>query len=145
MERRWSDAHPGGNGLVITYMPILKGREGEFRAVSHLSDALVPHVLPIFEVVPTDDGPIKDAYRFGDKVHESLPADLVVAVDVRHLPDPADGIRRPMRDIADDLGAWVIPMVPVLHLHDSPERMADAGYAAAMHGGHAVLRLGSDT
>jgi hypothetical protein len=130
---------------VVTYMPILKGREGEFSAVSHLADALVPHVLPIFEVVPTTDGPIRDAYRFGDKVHESLPANVTIAVDVQHLPDPADGVRRPMRDIADDLGAWVIPMLTVLHLHDSPERMADAACAADMHGGRAVLRLGSDT
>ncbi len=130
---------------MVTYMPILKGREGEFSAVSHLADTLVPHVLPIFEVVPTANGPTKDAYRFGDKVHESLPADLAVGVDVRQLPDPADGVRRPMRDIADDLAAWLIPMLPVLHLDDGPQRMADAGYAADLHGGQAVLRLGSDT
>ena len=49
------------NGLVVTYMPILKGREGEFSAVSHLADTLVPHVLPIFEVVLIANDPIRDA------------------------------------------------------------------------------------
>jgi hypothetical protein len=104
----------------------------------------VRHVLPIFEVVPTANGPTKDAYRFGDKVHESLPADLTIAVDVRHLADPTNSVRRPMRDLADDLAAWLIPMLPVLRLDDSPARIADVRYAADLHGGHAVLRLGGD-
>jgi hypothetical protein len=90
----------------------------------------VRHVLPIFEVVPTANGPTKDAYRFGDKVHESLPADLTIAVDVRHLADPTNSVRRPMRDLADDLAAWLIPMLPVLRLDDSPARIADVRYAA---------------
>ncbi len=85
---------------MVTYMPILKGREGEFSAIAHLSAALVRQVLPIFEVVPASNDPIKDAYRFGKKVRESLPADLTIAVDVRHLEETTDGVRRPMRDIA---------------------------------------------
>lgn len=130
---------------MVTYMPILKGREGEFRAFAHLPAALVRHVLPIFEVVPTANGPTKDAYRFGKQVCESVPADLTIAVDVRHLADPTEGVRRPMRDIADDLAAWGIPMLPVLHLYDTEARLADVRHAADLHGGHTVLRLGSDT
>jgi hypothetical protein len=132
-------------GLMVTYMPILKGREGEFSAIAHLSAPLVRQVLPIFEVVPATNDPIKDAYRFGKKVRESLPADLTIAVDVRYLEETTDGVRRPMRDIADDLAAWLIPMRPVLHLYDSPARLADVRYAAGLHDGHAILRLGDDT
>jgi len=104
----------------------------------------VRQVLPIFEVVPATD-PIKDAYRFGEKIHESLPADLAIAVDVRHLVDRTEGVRRPMRDIANDLAAWMIPMLPVMHLYDSPARLANVRYATDLHGGHTILRLGSDT
>ncbi|MFY1692983.1 beta family protein [Plantactinospora sp. WMMB782] len=130
---------------MVTYMPILKGREGEFRALARLSAASVRHVLPILEVVPTANGPTKNAYRFGKQVCESVPADLTIAVDVRHLADPTEGVRRPMRDIADDLAAWGIPMLPVLHLYDTAARLADVRHAADLHSGHAVLRLGSDT
>jgi hypothetical protein len=129
----------------MVYMPILKGREGEFRAVAQLSAALVRQVLPIFEVIPTANGPTKDAYRFGIRARESVPASLAIAVDVRHLGDPTNGVRRPMRDIADDLSVWGIPMLPVLHVSDSPARMADVRYAVDLHGGHTVLRLGSGT
>lgn len=132
-------------GLMFTYMPILKGREGEFTAIAHLPAASVRHLLPVFEVVPTDHGPVNDAYRFGEKVRQSVPAGLAIAVDVRHLGDPTNGVRRPMRDIADDLAAWVIPVLPVLHLDDSPALLADVRYAAEVHDGRAIVRLGSDT
>ncbi|GAB3980996.1 beta family protein [Plantactinospora veratri] len=130
---------------MVTYRPILKGRDGEFSAIAHLSPALVPDVLPIFEVVPTSDGPTKDAYRFGNKARESLPPDMTIAVDVRHLADTTDGLRRPVRDIAEDLAAWLIPMLPVLHLYDSPSRLADVRYAATLHNDHAVLRLSGNS
>lgn len=131
---------------MVAYLPILKGREGEFNAVEHLSPALVRRVLPIFEVDPATDDPTKDAYRFSEKMRDSLPRGLVIAVDVRHLEDPtATGVRRPMRVIADDLEGWRIPMLPVLHLDDSVGRLADARYAADLHRGTAILRLGSDT
>ena len=93
-----------GMVLMVTYVPILKGRMGEFSAVAETPAASVPHVLPIFEVAPTDQGPIKDSYHFGISVRESLPAGLAIAVDVRHLSDPSGGPRRPLRDVADDLG-----------------------------------------
>jgi hypothetical protein len=130
---------------MAVYVPILKGREGEFRAVAHLAPALVPQVLPIFEVSPSDAGPTKDAYQFVVKARDFLPGGLAVAVDVGYLDDPADGLRRPLRDIAEDLAASAIPMLPVVHLYDSPQRMGDVGYAADLHSGHAVVRLGSGT
>jgi T4 beta protein len=130
--------------LMITYMPILKGREGEISAVEHLSPTL-RQVLPIFEVDPATHDPIEDAYRFSEKVYESLPAGRVIAVDVRHLHGPITGLRRPMSVIADDLDGWLIPMLPVLHLDDSVAQLADARYAAELHRGTAILRLGSDT
>ncbi|TQJ23674.1 T4 beta protein [Micromonospora sp. A202] len=129
---------------MVTYMPILKGREGEFKAFAHLPTALVSHILPIFEVVATANGPIKDAYRFVNQVRESAPADLRIAVDVRHLSDPTEGVRLPLRDIAYDLAAWGIPMLPVLHLYDTEARLADVRLAADLHSGHTILRLGSD-
>jgi hypothetical protein len=130
---------------MVTYMPVLKGRQGEFSAVAQLASAAVRRVLPIFEVPPSGQGPIKDAYNFAVRVRDSLPADLSIAVDVRYLSDPTDGPRRPLRDVADDLAAFDIPMLPVAHLDDHKGRMRDVAYAAEVHSGNAVLRLGDDT
>ena len=68
-------------------MPILKGREGEFSAIAHLSTAMARRLLPIFEVVPTAKGPTEDAYKFAAKVRESMHANMAIAVDVRQLAD----------------------------------------------------------
>jgi len=127
---------------MVIYLPVLKGRDGEFKALSNLSASLVPHLLPIFEVVPSERGPTRDAYAFVEKVWDAAPPDLSVAVDLQYLEDPSDGIRRPLHDIGEDLAARGVPMLPVLHLADSPQRLADAGTAARLHAGHAVLRLG---
>ncbi|MEV6488819.1 beta family protein [Actinoplanes sp. NPDC051633] len=126
-------------------MPILKGRDGEFKAVAQVSGDAVSRIVPIFEVAPTGRGPTKDAYAFAQKAQASVPRDMTIGVDISYLDDPFDGPRRPARDIADDLGAWGIPILPVVHLQDSDDLLADAGDAASGHSGHAVVRLGSDT
>jgi hypothetical protein len=132
----------GVGGLLVIYVPILKGREGELKAIANVAEPVLPYVLPIFELAPSDAGPIKDAYAFARKAQDSIPRDLTIAVDVGYLADSLDGVRRPMRDVAEDLAAWGIPMLPVLHLYDSAERMADVAWAAERHSGRAVVRLG---
>lgn len=37
----------------MVYMPILKGKEGEFRALEQLNDARSLPLLPVFEVPPS--------------------------------------------------------------------------------------------
>ena len=126
----------------MVYVPILKGREGELRAIAHLPDMLAPRILPVFEVPPTVRGPIKDAYAFTRRACRSVPPNMTIAVDVGYLADPDEGRRAPLRDIAEDLAAWGVPIRPVLHLHDSAVRLAEARDATAMHAGHVVVRLG---
>jgi len=125
-------------------MPILKGRGGEFKAIARLPMVPAPNILPIFEVPSTDQDPIKDAYAFTKKARASIPPNMTIAVDVGYLSDPDHGVRGALRDIAEDLGAWGIPVRPVLHLHDTARRLTEARDVMAMHTGHAVIRLGSD-
>src|SRR5689334_6381974 len=115
-------------------MPILKGRAGELRAIERLPVNLASRVTPIFEVAPTDRGPIKDAYTFTRRAQRSIPSGMKIGIDVQRLGEPAAGIRRPLRDIAEDLGAWGIPILPVVYLDDSDERLTDVGVAAEVHG-----------
>lgn len=135
----------GRGHLVVAYMPILKGRDAEFTAVGHLSQAVLADILPVFEVAPGTDGPAKAASKFGKRVLDWLPRNLTIAVDVRYLSHPANGPRGPMRGIAEEFQVQQVPMLPVVRLLDSEHHLADVGYAADLHDGQAVLRLGGDT
>lgn len=126
---------------MVTYVPILKGRRGELDALAHLAPETVAHLAPIIEVQRTEHGSAKDTSDFGSRIGDSIPRGLTVAVDVRHLADAASGQRGPMRYLAEDFERWQVPLLPVLHPHDSAERMADARYAAALHCARAVVRL----
>lgn len=70
------------------YLPILRGRRGELKALAMLPPAAVPAVLPILEVMPSAAGPTQDAYRFFLELRDRAPRDLVVAVDLGHPPTP---------------------------------------------------------
>ena len=111
-------------GCALVYMPILKGREGELKAIAQLPDAFALRILPIFEVPPAFADPIKDAYAFTKKARDSIPSGMTIAVDVGHLGDVDVGWRGPLRDIAEDFAFWGIPVRPVLHLRDSSRRLA---------------------
>jgi hypothetical protein len=50
-----------------------------------------------------------------------------------------------MKDKADDLDEWGVPILPVLRLSDSDAQMADVRDAADLHLVQAVVRLGSVT
>jgi hypothetical protein len=131
-------------GCALVYMPILKGREGELKAFARLPGTFAPSILPIFEVPPASRNPINDAYAFTKKARESVPSGMTIAVDFSHLGDPDRGWRGPLRDIAEDFALWGVPIRPVLHLHDSSRRLAEAREATEMHTGKAVVRLGGD-
>jgi hypothetical protein len=129
---------------MAAYMPILKGRDAEFMAVSHLPELVFPSLLPLFEVVPEVEGPVRASINFGARVRERLSAGLVIAVDVHYLPELPEGQRGPMRGIAEELEAQRVPMLPVARLEDGKDRLADVGYAAEVHDCGAVLRLGGE-
>jgi Beta protein len=129
---------------MAAYMPILKGRDAEFMAVSHLPEPVFPSLLPLFEVVPEVEGPVRASINFGARVRERLPARLAIAVDVHYLPELPEGQRGPMRGIAEELEAQRVSMLPVARLEDGKDRSADVGYAAEVHDCGAVLRLGGE-
>ncbi|MEV6303896.1 beta family protein [Actinoplanes sp. NPDC051861] len=131
-------------GCAVVYMPILKGKEGELKAIDHLPEVLAARVMPIFEVPPTSGDPIKDAHSFADRARNVIPRGMSVAVDARYLDDPDGGWRGPLQAIVDDFADWCVPIRPVLHLNDSERRLAEARQAAEMHDGQAVIRLGGD-
>ncbi|MEU4566912.1 beta family protein [Micromonospora sp. NPDC023956] len=129
---------------MARYWPVLKAREGEFKALGRLRDHEVSRIHPLFEVCPSDDGPTKSGLKFVRKVREAAPAGLTLGVDTTHVRVNNDG--RPLiREIADDLAQWGIPIAPVIRLHDPDEQLSACGEAARLHNGTAIIRLGSPT
>ncbi|MEH0843062.1 beta family protein [Micromonospora sp. CPCC 205711] len=105
------------------YRPILACRRGELEALGHLDSATAPLLAPVLDVAVVDAGMVDLLGR--------LPAGLLPAVDVSALPDAAE----------TELARWGVPVVPVIGLADSDERLAAHGTAARAYAGRAVVRL----
>jgi hypothetical protein len=130
---------------MVTYMPILKARPGEFQAVGFLQPELVPAVVPVFEVIKNDSDPARDTLRFGELVREWFPRRApTIAVDVGQLSDLPPARLGHLESIANELSCQGYEMLPVVRPDDSTERLAAARSAANLHTGRAVLRLSCD-
>lgn len=90
-------------------------------------------VVPILELEP---GP-----SVVPLIRRLPPRTGVVAIDLGGLPDPADRLAAPSLDLAEDLAALGVAMLPVLRAYDRGRRLVAHGLAARMHLRRAVLRL----
>lgn len=115
------------------YRPILRPRRGELAALHHLDAAAARRVTPIVELSPAD--------RLPQLVRQLPPRTGVIAVDLGAVPDPPDPLVSPPLDLAEELAALGVAMVPVLRAYESPRRLVEHGLAARMHLMRAVLRL----
>ncbi|MFI6273534.1 beta family protein [Micromonospora zamorensis] len=129
---------------MARYWPVLKAREGEFKALGRLQDRDVSRIHPLFEVNPSNDGPTQAGLNFVRKVREAAPAGLTLGVDTTYARVNDDG--EPLiKEIANDLAQWGVPIAPVIHLHDPDEQLSACGEAARLHNETAIIRLGSLT
>jgi hypothetical protein len=115
------------------YRPILRPRRGELTALSHLSPADAPRVLPILELEP---GP-----GIAALIRQIPPRTGAIAVDFGQIADPADPLVSPSLDLAEQLADQGVAMLPVLRAYESHRRLVAHGLAARMHLRRAVLRL----
>jgi hypothetical protein len=115
------------------YRPILRPRRGELAALSHLASADAGRVMPILELEP---GP-----SIVPLIRQLPPRSGAIAIDFGNLPDLADPLASPSLDLAEELAALGVAVLPVLRAHESGCRLAAHGLAARMHLRRAVLRL----
>ncbi|MEU4624425.1 beta family protein [Actinoplanes sp. NPDC023801] len=111
------------------YHPILRPRRGEFTALAHLSDEESDRVTPIVELEA--DGVVLPLVR------ELRPRSRALAVDFGEVPERGPGPEQ----LAGQLAALGLTMIPVLRAHESGPRLAEHGRAARLHQRRAVLRL----
>ncbi|WUC49447.1 beta family protein [Streptomyces sp. NBC_00554] len=127
----------------MAYVPILKGKAGEFLALGHVTAEVQAQLRPVMEIVP--DFELRDLLEtFCDHAMENVPDGMVLTVDcgalppVRVLSGDAGG---PMVRVGESLGLRGVAMCPVFRCSDTDEVLAEVAAVSAGHRQGACLRV----
>ncbi|WP_225796341.1 beta family protein [Streptomyces aculeolatus] len=136
--------HTGVSGAAMAYVPIFKGKLGEFTALGHMAPEVQEMVRPVMEVVP--DREVRDILEtFRQNAWEHLPAGLDLAVDCGALwrHGPVGGVWRgpPLSWLSESFGAWLLTLLPVFRPDDPKCALAEVRDVQRAHRGGAVMRL----
>lgn len=128
------------------YVPVLKAKPGEYKAMRNAGPSVVSDTRVIFEVVPTH-GEDRDVSDFVNGVAPGWPLGAVVTVDTGSLDQTL-----PINGTADRAVLWTsqrlrarnVAAKPVMRQDDPFVVLSEVAAAAAIHGQGACLRLGSE-
>jgi hypothetical protein len=119
------------------YVPILKGKEGEYGALKELGAAARELTTPLVEIPPPDAGrPLENVLdRFGQRMASRWGTDDYLFFDLLwDSQQRTTANQHPLRHVADDARNRGLRVIPVTGL------ARDGGYQAATQ--HAAARLG---
>jgi len=135
---------PNVGASAPIYVPILKGKPGEFEAWRNVAPLVVARSRPVFEVVPTS-GWDSDLRLFVERLALGWSPAAVATVDTSYLNEgvsagggPASAVLR----TAQKLHARSVRTRPVIRLRADPVVVAETAAAAQLHGEGVCLRLG---
>ncbi|MGC5010071.1 beta family protein [Streptosporangium sp. DT93] len=132
------------------YMPILKGRAGDFLALGKVAEELRPFIRALVEVMPVErkrgeEGRtvLQSVAAFEERVEGHLSAECDLVVDCGPLLDRyghphACGAMTMVSNVMEKLGRRIIPVVRPT---DRDCEFRDAGHAARRHGRGVCLRV----
>ena len=127
----------------MAYVPILKGKAGEFLALGHVSSEVQAQIRPVMEIVP--DFELRDLLEtFCEHAMEHVPSGMVLTVDcgalpfVRVLEGDAGG---PVARVSESLALRGVAMCPVFRCADPTEALTEVAKVAAAHRQGACLRF----
>ncbi len=130
-------------GAGMAYVPILKGKAGEFRALEHATSDVRERLRPVMEIVPDPD--VRDVLEtFCRHAMDAVPLGEMLTVDCGALPtqqvlqEDAGG---PVARISESLALRGIELCPVVRLTDGQESVREAREAVAGHGRGVCLRI----
>jgi hypothetical protein len=128
----------------MAYVPILKGKRGEFTALGQMEPDVLAEIHPIMEVV--HDERLRDAVEtFRENAWRQLPKGLDIAVDCGDLwhHGAVGGVwtGRPMNWLSEAFGAWLLALIPVFRPDDPLGALAEVRDVQRAHGRGAVLRV----
>ncbi|TLS45975.1 hypothetical protein FE633_12565 [Streptomyces montanus] len=127
----------------MAYVPILKGKAGEFLALGHASPEVQAQVRPVMEIVP--DFELRDLLEtFCEHAMENVPNGMIVTVDCGALP-PGRVLKGeaggPVTRVGESLGLRGVAMSPVFRGSDPDDVLAEVAGVATAHQQGACLRI----
>lgn len=129
--------------MLVVYVPVLKGKAGEFYALAHTSPAVRRLIRPVMELVPDDQ--VRDLLEtFCDHAMNYVPDHMVLTVDCGALSSARvleGDVGGPVARVSESLGLRGRPMSPVFRPSDRADVLSEVAQAAAEHGHGACLRV----
>ncbi|GFE27112.1 beta family protein [Streptomyces nigrescens] len=129
----------------MAYVPILKGKVGEFLALGHASTEVQSQIRPVMEVVPDCD--VRDLLEtFCDRAMDYVPNGMVLTVDCGALPAVRvlkGDVGGPMVRVGESLSQRQVAMRPVFRGTDTDETLAEVRAVMAWHQQGGCLRISS--
>ncbi|MFD6043267.1 hypothetical protein ACFWG7_18390 [Streptomyces koyangensis] len=129
--------------MLVVYVPVLKGKAGEFYALAHTSPAVRQHIRPVMELVP--DEQVRNLLEtFCDHAMNYVPNHMVLTVDCGALPRGRvleGDVGGPVVRVSESLGCRGRSMCPVFRPSDGPDVLSEVAHAATDHGQGACLRV----
>lgn len=127
----------------MAYVPILKGKAGEFHALGHAAREVQAQIRPVLEIVP--DFELRDLLEtFCEHAMEHVPKGMVITVDCGALPSVRvleGDVGGPVARVSESLALRDIAMCPVFRLNDPHDVLIEVAGAAAAHRQGACLRV----
>ncbi|MFD8390534.1 hypothetical protein ACFV2N_15325 [Streptomyces sp. NPDC059680] len=129
--------------MLVAYVPILKGKVGEFLALGHASAEVQAQLRPVMEIVP--DLELRDLLEtFCEHAMDHVPDGMVLTVDCGALPPVRvlkGDVGGPVTRVGESLGLRGVAMSPVFRCSDPDDVLAEVAGVAAAHQQGACLRV----
>jgi hypothetical protein len=125
----------------VTYVPILKGKKGEFLALKHASAEVQSQIRPVMEIVPDSE-----VATFCTHAVDSTPDGMVLSVDCSALSGTNASrvdIGGPMMRVGESLGQRQVAMCPVFRITDTQEMLIEVAAVMNLHEQGGCLRASS--
>lgn len=143
------------------YVPILKWRRGEHRAIINLEDAIKDYIIPLLEVVPFKESKPKepntegkkrkqkepkkfeDYIKFGKGIFDSF-GSKELFIDLKYLDEAHQYSAGVWQEIFDDLSGYKISCIPVISINRSIQHNDDLATLFNTNNHKACLRIYHD-
>jgi hypothetical protein len=131
---------------MTRYMPVLKGRQGEFNTLAEIQPRTRREILPLLEVVPSDPGDpetiLDDCKKATERLAKSWMEPVLLDGGLLDLSlDLRGNARGPLWELADYARSLNLPAAPVLRLDDDLLARTDASAVCARDGRGVAIRL----
>lgn len=130
---------------MTTYRPILKGKQGELAAISHVSSDISSQLAPIIEIMP-NKGRDSDLESILQRAGKFTNRNFPIAIDMLYIDDLHTAVNGteepPMAWLCNRLREKQISTLPVFRSNDSPDFLSEVGAIARRDALGACLRVG---